>query len=242
MNAVSLDTDVYVPPRTYRKFVAPATLVVERERGFREVICIADADPMAHEEIGKHLAQLGRPIVSATSAAECMAVLDEDHTSCVIINAFLPDASGLDLQKRIAANGNPPVIFLSDHHDVSLTVAAMKAGALEFLTKPINLELLRVAVENALLQSHKMRQRKVELTRLQQRFQLLTPRERDVLPLVVGGLPNKQAASILGISEVTLQVHRGQVMRKMQADSLADLVRMALKLRIPYWKQEADSF
>jgi FixJ family two-component response regulator len=115
----------------------------------------------------------------------------------------------------------------------------MKAGAISILSKPVNSVALLGAVREALTQDRKRRFRKAELAKLRQRFSLLTPREREVVPLVIGGLLNKQAAFILGISEVTLQIHRSQIMRKMQADSLADLVRMALQLRIPHWR--ADS-
>jgi FixJ family two-component response regulator len=113
----------------------------------------------------------------------------------------------------------------------------MKAGAIEFLTKPVDLQALIAAVQTAFAQDRKLRRRKAELAELRERFSLLTPREREVLPLVLGGLLNKQAASILGISEVTLQIHRSQIMRKTQAESLAELVRMAMKLRIPYWRE-----
>ena len=113
----------------------------------------------------------------------------------------------------------------------------MKAGAVEFLTKPVDLSALVAAVQMAFVQDRKQRRKKAEIAELEERFSQLTPREREVLPLVVGGLLNKQAASVLGISEVTLQIHRSQVMRKMAAESLADLVRMAMKLRIPYWRE-----
>jgi FixJ family two-component response regulator len=117
----------------------------------------------------------------------------------------------------------------------------MKAGAIDFLTRPFDLPCLVAAVRAALAQDRKSRQKKAELAKLQERYSLLTPREREVLPLVVGGLLNKQAASILEISEVTLQIHRSQVMRKMQAASFADLVRMAVKLRVPHWREAPAS-
>jgi FixJ family two-component response regulator len=152
----------------------------------------------------------------------------------VILNVSLPDLPGIELQRRIIKNGNPPIIFVGDHSDIASTVCAMKAGAIDFLTKPVDMVTLCAAVRTALVQARKLRQKRSELMPLEGRLRLLTPREREVLPLIVGGLLNKQAASVLGIAEVTLQIHRSQIMRKMQADSLASLVRMAVKLRIPY--------
>jgi FixJ family two-component response regulator len=135
----------------------------------------------------------------------------------------------------MAGDACPPVVFICTHIDVPSAVRVVKAGAIELLTKPVDSTALLEAVLAALAHDRKLRQRRAELATLRERLVRLTPREREVLPLIVGGLLNKQAASVLGISEVTLQIHRSQVMRKMQAESLAELVRMAVKLRIPFW-------
>ena len=153
----------------------------------------------------------------------------------------LPDVDGLELQRRLAEKSHPPIIFISGKCDIPSTVQAMKAGAIEFLTKPVDPLALLSAVGTAFAQDRRLRQKKAELVKLQQRLRLLTPRERDVFPLIVGGLLNKQAAAMLGISEVTLQIHRSQVMRKMKAESFADLVRMAIKLRIPHRREHQPS-
>ena len=145
----------------------------------------------------------------------------------------LPDIDGLELQRTIAAKQHPPIVFISGHGDIPLSVRAMKAGAIDFLTKPINEEHLLQAINTALNLDRESRHNRAELAILEDRCASLTPRERDVLPLVVSGLLNKQAAAELGISEVTLQIHRSKVMQKMKARSLADLVRMAERLNIP---------
>ena len=145
------------------------------------------------------------------------------------------DKSG-DLQEQMVRATSRPIIFVSVQPDVQSTVRAMKAGAFSILAKPIDPSALTEAVGEAFSQDQKQQSKQAEMTKLQGRFSLLTPREREVIPLIVGGLLNKQSAWILGISEVKLQIHRSQVMRKMEAQSLADLVRMALRLRIPYWR------
>jgi len=144
----------------------------------------------------------------------------------------MPQMGGLDLQRHLSGESGPPIIFMSGKGDIPSTVRAMKGGAIEFLTKPLDEDALLTAIRTAFAQDRKLRQRHADLAKLRERLASLTPREREVLPLVVGGLLNKQAAAVLGISIVTLQVHRGQIMRKMAAKSLAELVRMASKLGI----------
>jgi FixJ family two-component response regulator len=140
--------------------------------------------------------------------------------------------SGLELQQEIAGEEAPPIVFVTGHGDVPSSVRAMKAGAIEFLLKPFdNQELLR-SVDAAIVQDRELRVKRTELAELRRRYALLTPREREVLPFVVAGLLNKQTAGELGTSEITIQVHRGQIMRKMAASSLAQLVKMAGKLGI----------
>jgi FixJ family two-component response regulator len=150
----------------------------------------------------------------------------------LILDLELPGMSGLELQQEIAGEQAPPIVFVTGHGDVPSSVRAMKAGAIEFLLKPFdNQELLR-SVDVAILQDREARKKRTELAELRRRYALLTPREREVLPFVVAGLLNKQTAAELGTSEITIQVHRGQIMRKMAASSLAELVKMAGKLGI----------
>jgi FixJ family two-component response regulator len=153
--------------------------------------------------------------------------------SCLILDVSLPDINGLDLQKRVAAERHiTPVIFITGYGDVPMSVRAMKAGALEFLTKPFNEEVLLNAIENAIERSGAALSRKAEIQLLRDGYGLLTPREREVMGLVVSGLLNKQVGCELGISEITVKAHRGKMMLKMNAYSLADLVKMSVKLHI----------
>ena len=162
-----------------------------------------------------------------------------DEPTCLIVDLESDAQRGEDLPARLGGQASPPVILLSDQADVSATVRAMKSGVLEFLLKPVNVAALHEAVAAALTVDEKRSVRRAELMHLQACYSLLTPRERQVLPLIVAGLLNKQAAAVLCISEVTLQIHRSQIMRKMQASCFADLIRMALKLRIPHSRPEA---
>jgi RNA polymerase sigma factor (sigma-70 family) len=221
-------------PRPYLNHApSPALNHGETEKS-HDVIYLVDDDLQLRKEITEFLTALGMRVVSFASAAEYLAFAGRDTAACVILNIYLSGMSGLELQRRLAEGANTPIIFVSDRCDIPSTVRAMKAGAIEFLTKPVDLGALLAAIRLALAQDRKQRQRKAELAKLQECLSQLTPREREVLPLVVGGLLNKQVASILGISEVTVKTHRCQVMRKMQAESFAELVRMAVKLRISY--------
>lgn len=150
-----------------------------------------------------------------------------------ILDVELPDINGLEFQEQIANGDHPPIVFVTAYGDIPSSVRAMKGGAIDFLTKPFGPLKLMEAVHAAIGQDCVSRLERAELAKLQQRFSGLTPREREVLPLVAGGLLNKQAAAQLGISEVTLQIHRSKIMQKMEAASLADLVRIAEKLEIP---------
>jgi FixJ family two-component response regulator len=197
------------------------------------VVYLVDDDPRVREALSELLASLKIDHVTFASAAEYLRYPRSDESACLVLDVHLPDINGLDLQQQLADESGPPIIFISGHGDIPSTVRAMKAGAMEFLTKPINKDALVAAISAAFVKDLDQRQRTADLTSLQLRFALLTPREREVLPLVVAGMLNKQAAAALGISEVTLQVHRGQIMKKMEADSFADLVRMAGKLGIP---------
>lgn len=155
--------------------------------------------------------------------------------SCLILDVSLPGLNGLDLQHRIAAERiDMPIIFITGHGDVPMTVRAMKAGAVEFLTKPFSDEVLLSAIRQALERSRLVLGHETEMQTLRDCYAGLTPRERQVMALVVSGLLNKQVGGELGISEITVKAHRGHVMRKMQADSIADLVRMAATLKLPF--------
>ena len=153
--------------------------------------------------------------------------------SCLILDVTLPGLNGLDLQKRVAADRTDmPIIFITGHGDVPMSVQAMKAGAVEFLTKPFSDDVLLSAIQQALERSKTVLDQEAGLRRLRQSYASLSRREREVMALVVRGLLNKQVGFELGISEITVKAHRGQVMRKMNANSLADLVNIAAKLRL----------
>jgi FixJ family two-component response regulator len=153
--------------------------------------------------------------------------------SCLVLDVSLPGLNGLDLQKRVAAERpDMPIIFITGHGDVPMTVQAMKAGAIEFLTKPFSDEILLSAIRHAIERSHIALRRESEIRAIRDCYASLTGREREVMALVVSGRLNKQVGDDLGISEITVKAHRGKVMRKMNADSLPDLVKMAQKLRL----------
>jgi FixJ family two-component response regulator len=168
--------------------------------------------------------------------ASAQAFLDRPRAlapSCLILDVSLPDLNGLDLQQRIASGRKDmPIIFITGHGDVPMTVKAMKAGAVEFLTKPFSDETLLDAIRHSLERSHATLRREAETGTLRDCYTSLTPREREVLALVVSGLSNKQVGVELGISEITVKAHRGKVMQKMHADSLPSLVKIAARLRI----------
>jgi FixJ family two-component response regulator len=171
------------------------------------------------------------------TAQEFLDAKRPDVPSCLILDVRLPGLSGLDLQKELStANIHIPIIFITAHGDIPMSVRAMKAGAVEFLTKPFRDQDLLDAIQVSLAQDRVRRQKESELAELQKRFQLLTSRERELLPLVISGRSNKEIAAEIGTSEVTVKVHRGNLMRKMEAPSFADLLRMAADLRIPYTK------
>jgi RNA polymerase sigma factor (sigma-70 family) len=153
--------------------------------------------------------------------------------SCLVLDLVLPDINGLDLQKRVAVDRvDMPIIFISGHGDVPITVQAMKAGAVEFLTKPVDSDELLSAIKQAIERSRATLDQEEEMRLLRDRFASLTPREREVMELVVAGRLNKQVGSELGISEITVKAHRGQMIRKMKAKCVPDLVKMAEKLRL----------
>jgi len=199
----------------------------------KPTVYVVDDDAGIREALDEMLTLAGMGVVTCASASEYFRVPKPDLPSCLILDVALPDGSGIDLQRQLSAGDYPPIIFLSGASDIPTSVRAIKAGAIDFLTKPWRNADLLTAIETAIAQDCHVRAERAERMRLKHRHSCLTPREREVLPLVVSGLLNKQAAAELGISETTLQIHRSRVMRKMEAESLAQLVRMAGKLAVP---------
>jgi FixJ family two-component response regulator len=197
------------------------------------IVFIVDDDRRIREALSELLSSFDMHAVVFGSAAEYMAYPKPDVPACLVLDVDLPDINGLDLQSRIARDDHPHVVFITGHGDIPSSVRAMKTGAVDFLTKPFKEQDLMRAINAALEQDRDARRKRAEQVELQRRLSRLTPREREVLPLVVSGLLNKQSAAELGISEVTLQIHRSSIMKKMEAGSLADLVRMAATLGIP---------
>jgi FixJ family two-component response regulator len=197
------------------------------------IVFIVDDDERLREALGELLASHGMRAVAFGSAGDYVRAAKSDVPACLILDVELPDINGLDLQKQIAEGDHPPIVFITGHGDIPSSVRAIKHGAVDFLTKPFSDADLMAAIQTAIAQDREVRSQCAELGALRQRYLDLTPREREVLPLVVSGLLNKQAAAELGISEVTLQIHRRNVMQKMAAASLADLVRIAERLEIP---------
>jgi FixJ family two-component response regulator len=196
------------------------------------VVFIVDDDISVRESLELLIAHAGwQPEVFAT-AQEFLAHPRHSSPGCLILDMTLPDLNGLELQKRIASDRmDLPIIFITGHGDIPMTVQAMKAGAVEFLTKPFGPETLLSAIQGAIERSRAALDEQSDLQALSDRYRSLSGREREVMELVVRGLLNKQVGSELGISEITVKAHRGRVMRKMQARSLADLVNMAGRLR-----------
>jgi FixJ family two-component response regulator len=203
------------------------------EFAMKPMVYVVDDDVGIREVLDEILTLAGMGVVTCASASDYFRVPKPDLPSCLILDVALSDSSGIDLQRQLSAGDHPPIIFLTGASDIPTTVRAIKAGAIDVLTKPWRKADLLAAIETAIAQDCHARAERMERMRLKDRYSCLTPREREVLPLVVGGLLNKQAAAKLGISETTLQIHRSRVMRKMEAESLAQLVRMAGELAVP---------
>ena len=197
------------------------------------LIAIVDDDPSVREGLSSLIRSAGLRVATFATAQEFLALPGTEAPSCLVLDLQLPGLSGLDLQKRMAEVGlEIPIVFLTGHGNIPASVQAMKAGAVEFLTKPFDdRELLR-AIHEAVERDRRTRQQHAEIRELRNRYESLTPREQEIMRQVVSGLLNKQIAAELNITEFTVKIHRGRVMHKMHADSLADLVRMAENLGI----------
>jgi FixJ family two-component response regulator len=194
------------------------------------LVFVLDDDSNVRVALSSLLRSAGLQVSTFESAAEFLTTTSHASPDCLVLDLQLPDMSGLELQQELAKANGPPIVFISGHGDIPSSVQAMKAGAIEFLPKPFSDQELLEAIQSAIAQARKARQDRSELADLQESYALLSTREREVLPLVVTGLTNRQSAEKLGIAKITLQVHRAQIMRKMGAQSVPDLVRMAGKL------------
>jgi FixJ family two-component response regulator len=197
------------------------------------LIAVVDDDPSVRKGLERLIRSLGWKAETFPSAQEFLDHPRTEPPSCLVLDLQLPGLSGLDLQKRMAEVGlEIPIVFLTGHGNIPASVQAMKAGAVEFLTKPVDEQDLLRAIQEAIERDRRTRQQHADMRQLRDRYESLTPREQEVMRQVVSGLLNKQIAAELRITEDTVKFHRGHIMRKMRADSLADLVRMAETLGI----------
>jgi FixJ family two-component response regulator len=196
----------------------------------QQMVFVLDDDPAVREALSGLLRSAGLRAVLFATAAEFLRAKVKETPACLVLDLQLPDISGLELQRSLAETAGPPIVFISGHANIPSSVRAMKAGAIEFLVKPFSDEELLAAIASAIEHDRGERQSRSELVGLREAYGHLSRREREVLPLVVAGMTNRESAVNLGIAEITLQVHRGQIMRKLGARSVPDLVRMAGKL------------
>lgn len=191
------------------------------------VVFVVDDDARVREALASLIASKGLRVAVFGSASEFLNSEKPDNPGCLVLDLQLPGINGLELQRELASTAAPPIVFISGHGDVPSSVKAMKAGAVEFLSKPFDEQELLQAINGAIALDRAVRERRSALAELRKHHDRLTPREREVLPYVLAGYANKVTAVELGASEITIAVHRGHIMRKMEARSLAELVRMA---------------
>jgi FixJ family two-component response regulator len=205
------------------------------------IVFVVDDDESVREALGSLIRSTGLGVETFASAQDFLARPPSGVPSCLVLDLQLPGLSGLDLQKRMAeANIQSPIVFITGHGSVPASVQAMKAGAVDFLSKPFADHDLLEAIKQAIERDRAARQREAQMARLRGRYQSLTPREREVMERVVAGLLNKQVAAELGTSEITVKIHRGRVMQKMQAATLTDLVRMSERLGLTGANKSGD--
>ncbi len=202
-----------------------------KHAGSEIIVYVVDDDIRVREALRELFMSLDVASVSFGSVADYLAHPKPELPACLILDVELPDINGLDFQRQLGDAYHPPIVFITGHGDIPSSVRAMKGGAVDFLSKPFSQADLIAAIDAAIVRDRDARRERAERDRLEQRYASLTPRESEVLPLVVSGLLNKQAAAELGISEVTLQLHRSRIMQKMAAGSFAELVRMAGQLK-----------
>jgi len=196
------------------------------------IVFVVDDDDRVREALCSLIQSAGLRVAAFDSGSAFLAFEKPDAPACLVLDLNLPGINGLDLQQELLGGNAPPIVFISAHGDVPSTVRAMKAGAIDFLSKPFPVPALLRAIEAGIASDKAAIRQRAELGELQRNYALLTPREREVFRFVAAGFANKETAADLGISEVTIGVHRSQVMRKMKARSLAELVRMADRLGI----------
>ena len=217
-------------PYTVNSAIASRSIEALTRPDVASIVFVVDDDVSVRESLEPLIRTAGWQPETFASAQEFLTRPHATVPSCLVLDVTLPGLSGLDLQKQLARRTDMPIIFITGHGDVPMSVQAMKAGAVEFLTKPFKIEVLFDAIRGAIEHSRAALRLDSEMCSLRNRYESLTPREREVMTLVVTGLLNKQVGGELGISEITVKAHRGQVMRKMKADSLPDLVTMAARL------------
>jgi FixJ family two-component response regulator len=198
-----------------------------------QTVIVIDDDHRIREALSSLISSAGFRVAAYASAADFAGSEMPDVPSCIVLDLQLPDMNGLDMQRELAELQGPPIVFITGYGDIPSSVQAMKAGAIDFLPKPFEEQKLLNAIDAAIAKDREVRKQRLQIVELTKSYSRLTRREREVLPYVVAGYANKQTAAELGIAEITVGVHRGQIMRKMNARSLAELIRMADALALP---------